>query len=203
MEQQLQNLTMGKAVMAGVVLTVLYFFLFYNDGSVMQTNISTGNGEIQTKEAELEKIKKAVADAERYQNTKRALGAELDSVLKAIPAQLTSQDLMKIVSTEAKAMGINLNINPASFSGQASPEDKSVFFEPVVVSLSLDGTYNQLMSFLSAITKVDKIITLSSLTLVNSTSGRAPEDSGPVNLKLTAEMRAYRYLPQSAPKEAN
>lgn len=203
MEQQLQNLTMGKAVMAGAILAVLYFFLFYNDGAAMQANITTANSEIQTKEAELEKIKKAVADAERYQNTKRALGAELDSVLKAIPAKLTSQDLMKIVSTEAKAMGINLSINPASFASQSSPEDKTVFFEPVVVSLSLDGTYNQLMSFLSAITKVDKIITLSSLTLINSVAGRSPEDSGPINLKLTAEMRAYRYLPQAVPKEAN
>ncbi len=203
MEQQLQNLTMGKAIVAGVVLTVLYFFIMYNDGSAIQQKIAGSNTEIQTKEAELEKIKKAVSDAERYQNTKRALGAELDSVLKAIPAQLTSQDLMKIVSTEAKAMGINLNINPSQYSGQASPDDKSVFFEPVVVSLSLEGTYNQLMSFLSAITKVDKIITLSSLNLVNAAANRAPEDNGPVNLKLTAEMRAYRYLPQSIPKGAN
>lgn len=203
MEQKLQNLTMGKAVMVGVVLAVLYFFLMYNDGTALQTNIANTTTEIQTKEAELEKIKKAVSDAERYQNTKRALGAELDSVLKAIPAQLTSQDLMKIVSTEAKAMGINLNIDASGNSGGGPTDDKSVFFEPVMVNLSLDGTYNQLMSFLSAITKVDKIITLSSLTLVNSAAGRAPEDSGPISLKLTAEMRAYRYLPQSAPKEAN
>lgn len=204
MEQQLQQLTFGKAVIGGVVLAVLYFFIMYNNGATLEAGITSANAEIQTKEAELEKIKTAVADAERYQNTKRALGAELDSVLKAIPAQLTSEDLRKIISREAQQIGANsINISAGGAQQTTDPNQKPPFFEPVTVNLEIEGTYNQLMSFLSAVTKVDKIITLSSLNLVRKEASSDDLGStGPVVLKMAAELRAYRYLPSSAPKEA-
>jgi Tfp pilus assembly protein PilO len=195
MEQQLQQLTFGKAFIGAVVVAFLYFMLMYNDGSTIEAAIVAGKSEIQTKEQELEKIKVAIADAERYQQTKNALGSELETVLKAIPEKLLPTDIMKLLSTEAKNIGvniINLNAGTTAFT-QVRPGEEKPFFEPVSVSITLEGTYTNLMLFLSAITKSDKIITAPSLVL--ETKGNPiTDDSGPTSLRLVAEFRAYRYL---------
>jgi Tfp pilus assembly protein PilO len=196
MEQQLQQLTFGKAFIGAIVVAFLYFMLMYNDGSAIEAAIVAGKSEIQTKEQELEKIKVAIADAERYQQTKNALGSELETVLKAIPEKLLPTDIMKFLSTEAKNIGvniINLNAGSAAFNQSVKPGEEKPFFEPVSVSITLEGTYTNLMLFLSAITKSDKIITAPSLVL--ETKGNPiTDDSGPTSLRLVAEFRAYRYL---------
>lgn len=199
MEKQLQNLTIGKALIGAVVVAFLYYMLMYNDGAVLSASITAANNEIQVKEQELEKIKVAIADAERYQQTKNALGNELGNVLKAIPEKLLPTDIMKLLSTEAKNVGVNIiNLTPDGATFQNFQEKDKPFFEPVSVSVTLEGTYTNLMLFLSAITKSDKIITVPSLVLENKAAASASEDSSPTSLRLTAEFRAYRYIPTPA-----
>lgn len=193
MEQKLQQLTMGKAFLGAVVLAFLYYMLLYNDGSVLTASIATANSEIVVKEQELQKIKVAIADAERYQKTKDALGTELDTVLKAVPEKLLPTDIMKLLSTEAKNIGVNIINLSAGGSFQQGGQAENPFFEPISVSITLEGTYTNLMLFLSAITKSDKIITAPALTL-ESKNTAVIEDSGPTILRLTAEFRAYRFV---------
>lgn len=202
MEQQLQQLTIGKVVVGAFVVALLYYLLLYNDGTAIQASIGTTNAEIQTKEQELEKIKVAIADAERYQRTKNALGEELGTVLKAIPEKLSTTEIMRFLSNEAKNLGVNIssvNASSSSMNFQASPGEEKPFYEPIAVAIALEGTYTNLMLFLSAITKSDKIITAPSLTLESkAAAGVAPDDNGPTILRLVGEFRAYRYLPQNA-----
>ena len=197
MEQQLQQLTIGKVVVGATVVALLYYMLLYNDGSALQASITSTQAEIQTKEQELQVIKKAIEDAERYQQTKNALGAEMGSVLKAVPEKLSHAEIMKLISTEANSIGVNISgLVPGAATQQfsQSPNEPKPFYEPVVVNVTLEGTYTNLMLFLSAMTKSDKIINAASLNLENK-SQNVLDDSSNTTLRLVSEFRAYRFLP--------
>jgi Tfp pilus assembly protein PilO len=188
---------MGKAIMIGVGLAIVYFFMMYDDGTSIKTNTDTVQAEVTKLEQELSTIKKAIADAERYQVAKKSLGEELDVVLKAIPEQLSNVDLMRVLSNHAKEVGVSiLSINQTGASlPPQQPGAPKPFFEPVAVSVSLEGPYNQLMLFLSNLTKTDRIITISILNLQLRDGNSAEGRGGPTLLRMIGEFKAYRYMP--------
>lgn len=198
MEEKLQQLSISKAIMIGIALAGVYFFAIYDSGSRLETQISTKQAETTKAQQELTAIKKAIADAERFQKTKETLGQELDLVLKAIPVELTPLEFMRIVSNEAKVVGASiLSLTQGRENRTAAPvgkDQEKPFFEPVSVNIGLEGTYNQLMMFLSNLTKVDKIVTVSNLKLQLKTD--TADSTAPSLLKLEGELKAYRYLPQ-------
>lgn len=202
MEEKLNQLTMGKAFLIGVVLTVVYYFMWYNNGAVEEGQIATAQQEVQKSRAELEKIKQALVDAERYQKAMAELGAEMERVVKAIPAELNSLDLMKAISTEAKSVGAEINnLNaPTSSAGrsrQSPAEGATDFYEVVPIDVDITGTYNQLMLFLSNLTKLDKIITAQKLTMSISQRGSGASVGSVPIINMKASLQAYRYSPPS------
>lgn len=192
MEEKLRQLPFGKAFLIGLVLAAIYYFGPYDSGSNLEASIQGLESQITATKAELDKIKIAIRDAEVFQETKQARGQELDTVLKAIPEQISSLDLMRILSNEAKGVGASiLSINHQSGARTVDPK---AFFEPVTVTVNLEGSYNTLMQFLSNLTKIDRIITISSLNL--KLQDQNIESKGPTLLRMSGEFRAYKYLPQ-------
>jgi len=195
MEEKLKNLTISQALMIGIGLAALYYFAVYNDGSALETQISTTRQQIVTNQAEVETLNKAIMDAERFQQSKAALGAEMDKVLQAIPNSLTALELMRIMSNEAKSIGVEIRqINsPQGFRAQS---DSKLFYEPVPIDIEISGTYNQIMLFLSNLTRLNKIITAKSLQL--NVAQMRTTGSGIPTLSLKASLNAYRYNSGSA-----
>lgn len=206
MEEKLRELTFGKAVLFGLIVAAVYYFALYNSGADLEAFIQQTRDQVSAKEAELTTIKNAIADAERLQTAKKNLGEELDVVLKAIPEQLTNVDLMRVLSNEAKSVGVNiLSINTVN-NVVAAPQTTGPkpFFAPVAVTVSLEGSYNQLMLFLSNLTKTDRIITVSALNLQLRDGNVANADArGPTLLKMSGEFKAYKYLPATTEKGAS
>jgi Tfp pilus assembly protein PilO len=200
-EEQLRNLTFGKAVAISLVLAAVYYFSVYDDGSGLQNQIKAAREELNKNTTEIAKIKTAMADAERYQQTMAQLGAEMEKITKAVPAQLSSFDLMKIVSNEAKTLGVQINSLRAKEAFRAT-ENKDAIFEPVGVDIELTGTYNQVMEFMSSLTRLDKIVSIKSFNLSSRIdSGRKGDPSPTMNFK--AELSGYRYLESKDEAEKN
>jgi len=102
MEEQLKNLTVGKALLIGLALVGLYWWLVYDDGIAKEAVIAGVQAEIDTKEKEIVSINKAIEDAERFKQRMAELGEEMERVLRAMPTKLTGLELMRVISNEAK-----------------------------------------------------------------------------------------------------
>jgi Tfp pilus assembly protein PilO len=198
MEEKLQNLTFGKAVFIGMSAAGLYWFTGYDDGVTKENSIKAIAVEIAAQVKESESIDKAIQDAEIFQQKMNDLGTEMDRVLLAMPARLTGLDLMSVISNEAKVVGAEINrISSTDNPTTLSPSNKQVtFYEPVLVEVDIGGTYNQMMLFLSNLTRLNKIITIDrlELRLISLVNVAVPK----VNMKV--KLLAYRYLPKA--KEA-
>lgn len=186
--EKINQISLGRAIIIGLVLATFYYYLGYNDGSVLTAQIASNKErsvaiqkEIKDEEVKIERIN-------QYKKTTEALGESFNTFLAYIPEKLRNTDLMKIVSTEAKAAGAN--IARVSEQGAGARGD---FYEEVKVSVELDATFQQLMLFMSFLTKVDQIITISKLSISNLSNSLFDAESS--QLQITAELRGYRYLP--------
>ena len=190
---KINQLSIGRAILIGMILAGFYYFLGYNNGALLDSQMAAN----KAKTAELQKsIKDEEAKIERinqYKKTTEQLGESFNRFLSYIPEKLRNTDLMKIVSTEAKAAGANIVRVAEQGVGM-----RSEFYEEVKVNVELVGTFQQMMLFMSFLTKVDQIITVSKLNIRSNSSEQL--DVASPSLQITADLRGYRYLAEGQKK---
>jgi type IV pilus assembly protein PilO len=192
MEQMLKDLTIGKAAVISLVLSAIYYFALFDDGSSIQAQIDATTVGINESRTELAKIEKAIVDAAQFEKTSAELGEQMDKVRRAIPEGLTNFDMMKIISQEAKSVGANITSISGSSGGTPGKQKDGTFYEPIGVSVSISGTYNQMMTFLSNLTKLDKIVVVTTLDFTATVGGKVGLLTPTMNLN--ANLVGYRFV---------
>lgn len=199
MEEKLRNFTYGMTLVIGIILSIIYYFSLYDDGSALEAQIKMAQDQLTANKNEIESLKTAIQDAERFKQVMTTLGAEMERILLAIPTKLTSLDLMKIISTEAKGVGVDIKSLTSQQTSAPSTKDAKQFYEPVAVEVAIMGSYNQVMMFLSNLTRLDKIVIARNLTLDATQSGSTDANSPIVNMKALIE--AFRYVSETSKAE--
>lgn len=199
--QKFKGLAFGRAFLIGLFIAGAYLSIYYDSGSALESQISGVSSEITKSKNEIESVKKAITDAERYQKTMSNRETEMQKVLRAIPEKLEASDLMRTISLEAKGVGAEINglvSRASSRSSSAQSNDKSKsFYEEIPIDIDLTGTYNQIMLFLSNMTRLDKVVTANKMTFTLASKGRTSAASAvSPNINLKATLQAYRYLPE-------
>lgn len=193
MADQLSKMTTGKAMIIGLAITAGYYLIWYEGGSKLEAQLASTNAQISKDKGELAKVNEALAKMERTQKIKADLGEKLEKVLSYLPEELSSSDLIKLLSTEAKAAGANL-LKVSDRSGGKAKSDQ--FYEEVKVEMELEGSYGQLLLFLSNLTRADKIVTMSNMSMK-----RSPQKAGaPDMLTFVGTFVGYKYVKPQPPK---
>jgi Tfp pilus assembly protein PilO len=192
-EEKLKKIDATKAIGMGLLLALIYYFALYNDGSVLEMSISNARATATQKKTEFETMKKTLVDASRHKEISARLGEELKMVLQAVPESYSPVELMKLVSSEAKGAGLNI----LSISGaEIKLKDTKSNFIPINVTVGLSGTFNQIMIFLSNLTKVGKVIITKNISMGSSAGATANlnnvSDVSPI-LSFNGVFEAYRY----------
>jgi Tfp pilus assembly protein PilO len=184
----LNRMTMGRAVIIGFIVAGIYYFIFFDKGYVQQQSIDGLKTQRVELENQLRQAEAKVARAIVYKRSRDELGGTLGKLLSTIPENFGLDDLMKIVSNEAKVAGSNLvNITRRP---EVAPPPKSEFQE-LEVEVELIGSYNQHMIFLSNLTKVNQILTIRKLNM--DVVGTPSPNEQPAT-KMNATIVAYRYI---------
>lgn len=196
---QLGQLAMPKILIIGVVATLAYFFALYDNGATLDMQIEQLNGEMRKEQAEAEKIKGLLAQEEAARNEVVALGEQVKEALKKLPTELTASDVVKTITQVAQSAGVRI-VKVAT-----KPKEQTGFYEKFILDLSLQGTFAELISFLSELAKMPRIIKSENFTmaLLDSNSAAAvvtpiPHKRGGLLVTLQGEILAFRYLENSA-----
>lgn len=195
MEQFLRNLSLGKCFLISLVVFGIYYAMIFDNGSGFETQIATAQAEILRQEAELKGITKAEADAARYEETMKVLGDQMNRISKALPEELSTTDMLKTVTSEAKTTGLEINrVSPNQSRGNDQKGDS--FYETVDIDAELSGQFTQVMLFLANMTKLDKIVMPRSLSLqavMPPTTGIKANNVTP-RVTMSTKIMGYRYL---------
>lgn len=200
MEEKLQQLSIGKALMIGAGAAFFYYLMMYDSGEALQNNITAAQAELQQKQADLQKMRADLAEAEQVSGEVKKLNEEMRMVKQAAPENYNSLELMKVLSSEAKVVGASI-VSLTASSQQDQSLEKSEIFLPVTVTTELDGTFNQLMLFLSNLTKVSRLIIPKKLEFNLKNPSAALETASPT-IGFRAEFQAYRYNPAGVQADA-
>ena len=196
LEERLQQLTYSKVLLLGLLIAGLYYAIGYDNGKNLKNSAEQMKVQIKEKAAE---IKDLELQAERIINMKKmmgVLGEDLENFLAYIPEKMSITDLMKIISTEAESAGVNVNRMGEFRSPSPSRVlEKGQFYEELAVELNLQGTYAQLLLFLSYLTKLDKILSVSQLSM--ESNAQQGDRESPI-ISFNCVILGYRYLLHSA-----
>jgi Tfp pilus assembly protein PilO len=185
LQQVFNRISMGRAILLGLSLAAIYYFLVFDSGSALQKNIDASNQSLQGVQKQIQDLQSKLDRAAIYQKAAAEIGTTIGRLLSMIPEQFTVSDLTKIVSNEARVAGSSLNsIN----QGKADISSVGKEFEEFSVTIDMTGTFLQHMIFLSNLTKITQILVVRKLTMdIKDKIEDTP------NIHMNAEIVAYRY----------
>lgn len=187
LKDTLNRLTMGRALMLGIAIAGLYYWLLYNNGSSQIAAISAANAHIAEVQTQIDADQKKIDRAEEFKKTAAEVGSTINKLLSLIPEKFGMPDLMRIVSNEAKVAGSSL----ATITPNGSEIWKTANeFEELSLSIELNGSFLQHMIFLSNLTKINQILIIRKFDFSIVKEGHGDE---PNVVKMVAEIVAYRY----------
>ena len=159
-----------RALVLGLMIAGLYYLIIFDGGELERANIESLNQQKKTKQAELQRLEGQMRNVREYEAAKVQVGQEIEKIVSFIPRDFRISEFMKILSTEAKAAGTSI-VNIADSSGRAGIDHG--FFKEISVRVELEGSFSQVMVFLSYLTKIDRVITMSELSVEQKLS-RSP-----------------------------
>jgi len=166
------------AVLVGVViaLVVAYVFLFL---SPLQTEIENEKVQVENQRVLLKKNQRLASNIPKKKEEYKKLQVQLKVALNMLPKQSQIPDLLEGVTWAGKDSGLDFSkFKPGSESV------KSIYAE-VPVSLTVSGTFKQLLTFLKRVGEMSRIVDVKNLDLSLS--------KGQV-LKIKGQAVTYRFV---------
>lgn len=187
------RLTMVRALILGAFIASLYYFFIFDAGTTQQSSIASMRADIVSQQKQLTEVSQKLDRAIEYQRSAAEIGEALNKLLAYIPENFRLQDFMKTVSEEAKVAGLNI-IRVSENHNSNYNSAKRTDFEELAVSVELQGTFAQHMTFLSNLTKQKQIFILQKFTMDRDQNNGAGNEMEVPILSFKGEIHAYRYI---------
>ncbi|MCB0362101.1 MAG: type 4a pilus biogenesis protein PilO [Bdellovibrionales bacterium] len=199
LERLEHQVSFGKALLFGILVAGAYYSVGYDDGTSLKLQISGTKTQIQESESEIKGLEKQIERVATMKKVMEALGSEFDSFLAYIPEKFSLPELMRIITTEARSAGVSVNgiseMKDAVPDYSSAGNSSSQFYEELGVEVELQGTFSQLLLFLSYLTKLDKILTISQLSMASE--AKLGDKESPI-ITFKCRIKGYRYLSTQA-----
>ncbi len=177
---QLADLDWVKVLGIGAALAVLYYFLLFDNGGNLESQIKTAKDQLASANTQLQQTQRAMEDANRFEKEVQATARQFEKITQYMPQTIGAAELTAIINQQAQASGVRPKIEP---KGDDAPTG---FYQTSKVELQLDGTFGQIVTFLSYLSRVPRLLTFDKVEL------KQPEGAG--LLTFSGTLVAYRYL---------
>lgn len=184
---QIGDLAWTNVMIAAAVIGAVYYFAMFDDGTLLTEQIDAANVQLVEAERQFKQTQKAMQDAERFEAEVQALQRQFEDIIKFMPESMKDSELSRIVSDCAR----RAELNPLSLT-PAKGENKG-FYETSKLSFNLQGSFPQVMRFLSELSKVPNLLTLEGVQIEKV---RAGTEANAV-LSFKASIVGYKYLRSS------
>lgn len=178
---QLADLQWLKVVGIGIAIVIAYYFLMFNDGTDLNTQIKAAQERREDAKKQLALTEKAMENANRFEKEVEATAKQFERIVEFMPPNIGAAELTAIINKQAQASGVKPRISP---KGEEPQKD---FYQVSRVELELEGTFPQILMFLSNISRVPKLLTFDEVEV------KTPTDARSNVLTFKGTLLAYRY----------
>ena len=160
LKEDFQDLTPAKCLVVGFVLCVVYYFVFYNKGEDIVSQAAGVQEEIKGYNARLDAVQQALNNKAEFERKVVAFTKELEDLLRFFPTTLDMNEMQKELTeklklTENKLIKITEVDTVSRFKGYT---ENGVEIETL-------GGFHEIMAFLSAITKMNRVVDFRAMDL--------------------------------------
>lgn len=191
---QLGELTWSKVVAGGILAAALYWSLYYDDGSALEASIQALQTQYTEAEKNLQETRQAMADTEKFEKEVRNNEIQFEKVLEYLPQEMNSNELTRMINEIVAQTGTRL----LETKPQLNVERKE-FYEITRIELKIEGRFVGVVTFLSALSRVPKLLTFDKIEVnVKSAGNTGSLDDAP-SVELSGTLVGYRYLKEIEP----
>ena len=194
---QLGEFTWSKVIVGGLIAAGAYWGLYYDDGSNLENAIKGLQGQYTESERQLRETKEAMADAEKFEKAVRQNEVQFEKVLEYLPQEINSNELTRLVNQQAQLSGPRVQSTKAIDS-----IERKEFYEMTRLDFALQGSFSQVVLFLSSLSKIQRLLTFDKLKIRVNAAGK---DDVP-SVELSGLLVGYRYVkddPKAVPGAPN
>ncbi len=166
-----------------------YWFLYYDDGSGLETTIRNLQSQLSEAEKNLTDTKQAMADTVKFEKEVSNNEKQFEKVKEYMPADMNANELTQMVSRMAGEAGAKVNSTKPRLE-----VEKKDFYEIIRLEFAITGRFEQLVTFLSSLSAVPKLLTFDEIEVINNSgSGEVNIEEAPL-IEMRGTLVAYRYL---------
>jgi Tfp pilus assembly protein PilO len=181
---QLANLSWGKVFLGMLVAGGVYWAALYDDGSTLQSQYAIASQELADAEKQLKKTKEAVANADKFEREVRDTIEQFTKIVEFMPERASTAEMVTLVTDLAAKSGAKLTkTEPRPGS------EKADFYEMYRLNLALEGSFSQIVMFLSYLSRVPRLMTFDKVELTGERTG----EQEVAKLAFTGTLVNYRY----------
>ncbi len=181
---QLANLSWGKVFLGMLLAGGVYWAALYDDGSTLQSQYAIASQELADAEKQLKKTKEAVANADRFEREVRDTIEQFTKIVEFMPEKASTAEMVTLVTDLAAKSGAKLTkTEPRAGS------EKADFYEMYRLNLALEGSFSQIVMFLSYLSRVPRLMTFDKVEMLGERVG----DQEVAKLIFNGTLVNYRY----------
>jgi Tfp pilus assembly protein PilO len=159
-KEDFQELSPAKCLVIGLLLCVVYYFALFDKGESVVAEAATIQTDIDAVRGRLRAVKNAMNNKVAFEGTVVALTKDLEDLLKFFPLALDMNDIQRDLTDKLK-------ITENKLVKISEVEAKSRFpgYVEYGVELEVLGGFHEIMGFLSAITKMNRVVDVRAMSL--------------------------------------
>lgn len=179
--KQLAALPTQNVLAIGLALGAGYYFTIFNDGSIETKQLQTLSAQIKTAESQKIEADKAMKEVEQIRANVGSLSDQFKVISQQIPSEIPSFEIPTSIDTMAQKAGVLLK--------STRPENPTTqeILEIIPTSVSLEGTFNQIIAFFSELGNVSRIMRLGNFSI-----RKIPNGDG--KLSFEGAVLSYRFI---------
>ncbi len=170
-------------VLIGLALGGLYYWSNMDVLTSKDAVIEAKKSEIEAADEAILAAKKIAGDKAKFEEESIKISDQLKAAIEFLPTKLNEQDILTKIANEARSAGVRQT------SVQPKKAQQKGFYEELQMDVELEGSYTQLVLFLSYISNIQRIVNIKGLEL----RFKDFVDEVPI-LRLKGTLVAYRYI---------
>ncbi|MBA3424379.1 MAG: type 4a pilus biogenesis protein PilO [Rubrobacter sp.] len=180
-------------VLVIVVLVVGYYFLLL---SPLRDEYAARVQERSDKQGQLQQLQQEVADLEEIRRNAPEIERQLLEYSKRIPTQPEIPTLVVQIEEIARAAGV---IQVSILPGAPEPPPEGGDFQRIPITMSFEGTYEELQDFMLRLLDLARLVTVNQVTYeeVEQEQGEASSVDAGIERQLQVEIQAEVYIQPS------
>ncbi|MCB9072972.1 MAG: type 4a pilus biogenesis protein PilO [Bdellovibrionaceae bacterium] len=194
-KEEFQELSPAKCLVVGLLICVGYYFALFNKGDDITAQWAGIEAEMNGYKTRLQAVKTAMSDKASFESTVTSLTRDLEELLKYFPLVLDMNDIEreltdKLRMTQNQLIKISDNDTKSRFPG----------YNEYGVQIESQGGFHEIMNFLSAITKMNRVVDFRTINLKSVSS---TDEVSMVQFKMNLSVFAQNQEKSQAPTNSN